>query len=145
MTLPLQMDGCVLPISNQLIQILTEELTKHCPDLEQFTDAEAVTYNFRDPDYSAERGGYHPVEIRISRTDMEFQLDYVTDFSYVGCGWDTELAKELDFELLSGFCEIRYCKPIPIQESRDMYGMFQENFISYYNMGVYDVDVIVEL
>lgn len=27
-----------------------------------------VTLNYRDPDYSAESGGYHPVEINIYRS-----------------------------------------------------------------------------
>ncbi len=144
MKLPIQTDDGVLPISNQLIQILTNELMKHYPNLEQFTDAEVITYNFRDPDYSADQGGYHPVEIRISRADMAFQLDYLTDFSFVRSGWDNELAKEIDFDLANGCCEIRYCKPITIKQGADMYKRYQENFISYYSMDVYDVDVSVE-
>jgi hypothetical protein len=144
MHIPINVDGCELPISNQLIQILSDELMKHHPNLEQFTDAEAITYNFRDPDYAADQGGYHPVEIRISRTDRVFHLNYLTDFSYVGSGWDTELAKEIDFDLVHGCCEIRYCKPITIVQSADIYEMYQENFISYYNMDVYDVEVALE-
>ena len=117
---------------------------KHYPNLEQFTDAEVITFNFRDPDYSADRGGYHPVEIRISRTGMIFQLDYVTDFSYVGSGWATELAKEIDFDLENDSCDIRYCKPLPIQQSTDIYKMYQENFISYYLMNAFTIEVTVE-
>lgn len=36
----------------------------------------AVTLNFRDPDYSVERGGYHPVEIRLVHPGDEWCLDY---------------------------------------------------------------------
>ncbi|MEN1933506.1 DUF2787 family protein [Escherichia coli] len=43
-----------------------------------------MVINFRDPDYSAESGGFHPVEMRFIRQDNEWYFDYVTDFSYMG-------------------------------------------------------------
>jgi hypothetical protein len=54
--------------------------------LEQLTkdfDGGDITVNFRDPTYSAEFGGYHPVEIRIS---AKGEIEYITDFAYVGLG-----------------------------------------------------------
>jgi hypothetical protein len=42
---------------------------------------EIVALNFRDPTYSAEHGGYHPVEIHVDSTG---DILCVTDFAYVG-------------------------------------------------------------
>ena len=144
MKLPIFTDGCALPIAHQLIQILNDELRKAHPTPTTSDTVEAITFNFRDPDYSPERGGYHPVELRISRENTGFQLDYITDFSYVGTGWNTELAKEIDFDLQAGICEVRYCKPISITEAKDLFEMFQANFLSYYQMDIFTVDVTVE-
>ncbi len=42
---------------------------------------DGVVLNFRDPSYSAETGGYHPVEICVDGAGV---LQYVTDFAYFG-------------------------------------------------------------
>jgi hypothetical protein len=44
----------------------------------------AITLNFRDPSYSAETGGYHPVEIRLENKSELWQIAYITDFSFQG-------------------------------------------------------------
>jgi hypothetical protein len=137
-------DGCVMPISNQLIQILNTELKKAYPTLQYFSSLIAITFNFQDPDYSAELGGYHPVEIRLTNNTSGFKLDYITDFSYVGTGWDRELAKEIDFDLQAGICEIRFCKPIPIAEAGDLFNMFQENFLAYYQMDIFTTTIALD-
>lgn len=144
MKLSILTDGCVLPVALQLIQILDDEFQKAQPTRTSSDNLEAITFNFRDPDYSPESGGYHPVEIRISRVKSGFQVDYITDFSYVGSGWDTELAKEIDFDLLAGICEMRYCKPMTIAEAKDLFDMFQTNFLSYYQMNIFTVEVTAE-
>jgi len=47
-------------ISQQLVTIISKELAKSEVDI-----SEGFIINFRDPDYSAESGGYHPVEICV--------------------------------------------------------------------------------
>jgi hypothetical protein len=137
-------DGCVLPISNQLTQILNTELKNAYPTLQDFSSLIAITFNFQDPDYSAELGGYHPVEIRLTNDASGFKLDYITDFSYVGTGWDRELAKEIDFDLQAGICEMRFCKPIPIAEAGGLFNMFQENFLAYYQMDIFTTKITLD-
>lgn len=136
--------GCVLPISNQLIQILNTELKNTYPTLQDFSSLIAITFNFQDPDYSAELGGYHPVEIRLTHDASRFKLDYITDFSYVGTGWNRELAKEIDFDLQAGICEMRFCKPIPVAEAGDLFNMFQENFLAYYQMDIFTTTITLD-
>ena len=49
-----------LPVSKRFVDAMTK-LTEH----QQVNDS--VTINFRDPNYSAENGGFHPVEIRLEK------------------------------------------------------------------------------
>ena len=144
MKLPILTDGCVLPVSDQIIQVLSNELFTAHPSVNPMLDLTAITFNFRDPNYSAEQGGYHPVEIRISRCSSGFQLDYITDFSYVGSGWASELAKEIDFDFQSKICEMRYCRPVPISGADDLFRMFQDNFLAYYKMDIFTVELTLE-
>jgi hypothetical protein len=137
-------DGCVLPISKQLVQILDKELQNAYPTLEETQFLGSMTFNFQDPDYCAEQGGYHPVEIRISNGIKGFTLDYITDFSYVGSGWCRELAKELDFDLQAGICEARFCGVIPVTEASELFSLFQENFLSYYQMDIFTTKVTLD-
>ncbi|MCP4595423.1 DUF2787 family protein [Neptuniibacter sp.] len=144
MKLPILTDGLVLPVSHQLIELLNDELDKVYPTLDPLSGTETIVFNFRDPDYSAELGGYHPVEIGLSRHQSGFELDYLTDFSFVGSGWDTELAKEIDFDVHADICTVRYAKPVSLIEAKELFNIFQENFISYYHLNVFNVEVTAE-
>lgn len=55
-----------LPVSPVFAQALAE-LVKNI-------DSNAVTINFRDPDYSPQTGGFHPVEIRLEKGADQWQL-----------------------------------------------------------------------
>lgn len=144
MKLPILAGSCVLPVSEQLIQMLGRELFTAHPSVNPLQELAAITFNFRDPSYSAGTGGYHPVEIRISRRDSSFIFDYFTDFSYVGTGWDVELAKELDFDCQYGCLEMRYGKRTPLALVGEFYQMFEDNFLSYYQLDVFHVEITLE-
>ena len=85
-----------LPVSQRFTKALTAELG----DVSVSTSA--ITLNFRDPSYSAETGGFHPVEVRLERRGDAFDIIYITDFAYIGIGPFAELVKELDFDFQSG-------------------------------------------
>jgi hypothetical protein len=105
--------------------------------------AKAVTINFRDPDYSPEAGGFHPVEIRLEKQTTSWQLIYITDFSYQG-RFDPELIKEIDvcfnikqvYHFLAGWLNAR--------EGNELLALFISNFVEYYNTGCYQVTVTTE-
>ena len=143
MQLPIKLDGCSLPVSEAFLSLLNTEICKKYSE-SQLPKHTAITFNFRDPTYSAEAGGYHPVEIRFTRHANAHQLAYITDFSYVGQGQDTELAKEIDFDVSQGICEVRHYKVMPIAEVSKFYQMFEGNFISYYQMDVFEVSVTLD-
>ena len=100
--------------------------------------AHAVTINFRDPDYSLDSGGYHPVEIRIDLPSH--RVEYITDFAYVGIGYCAELEKSLDFDFSQNtFQQMGVC--YPINEAGELFALWQNNFCQYYEMGVYKTQV----
>lgn len=133
-----------VPVSPELTQLLVDATETHLRARGKDRGINAVTINFRDPDYSAEAGGYHPVEIRIEISEDKGVLSYITDFCYVGQGWCSELAKELDFDFESGDF---YALDLPRQDlanCTEFYALWQDNFLAYNRMGVFDVTVTVE-
>ena len=96
-----------------------------------------VIVNFRDPNYSAKEGGYHPVEVMVSD---DGRILYITDFALVGQPPFAELAKELDFDFSLGLFQ-QMGRDFPIQEGRSLFRIWQSNFCSYYESGVFSVEV----
>ena len=144
MNLSINVDGLALPVSGDLVALLSRIVSEQGLPSSNLEAATAVTFNFRDPTYSAETGGYHPVEIRLGRVNQHFRFEYVTDFSYVGAGPCCELAKEIDFDITWGKCEVRYCPPVDLADAASLYQTFESNFLSYYQMGVFGVSVAIE-
>ena len=116
----------------QLISVLEKETESLDPE---FFDQ--VILNFRDPSYSAETGGYHPVEISLTATG---DLQYITDFAYVGAGEMSELEKELDFDFLIEL--FQQCgRDYLITEGAELFKIWQENFCGYYHSGTYEIEI----
>ncbi|WP_350586639.1 DUF2787 family protein [Pseudoalteromonas sp. RB2-MNA-CIBAN-0110] len=105
--------------------------------------AKALTINFRDKDYSAKTGGFHPVEVRLEKRGIGWELIYVTDFAYQG-RLDSELVKEIDvcfvikrvYHMLVGWLSER--------EGKELLTLFVTNFVEYYNTGCYQVTITTE-
>ena len=138
MIIPLNRDGFALPVAQALIALLNQEVAHTGLDLERLSQ---LTFNFRSPTYSPEQGGAHPVEIRLIRGLDGWLFDYITDFSYQGLGLDAELCKELDFNLS---CDEHYLQswgPLPGVEARELFALWQRNFISYAQLGYFTVTV----
>ena len=124
---------CPYPsISKALQGLLTAEIEKQKTAVD-----EAVTINFRDPSYSVDDGGFHPVEIRISKSG---RIEYITDFAYVGIPPFADLAKEIDFDFKLGLFQ-HLGREYPIAEGAELFTIWQNNFISYYRMGVFTITV----
>lgn len=125
-------DGCALPINKALIKIIEKELSQLEPSQGDF-----YILNFRDPDYSSETGGFHPVEIMLNEKGI---IQYITDFAYVGQGNMTELAKEIDFDFSSGLLE-HFGRCYPIEQGKELFDIWQQNFCAYYEMNIFQVTV----
>jgi len=124
----IQEHGYALPVSKALIEILKTQL-----DSIEDNPSAFVILNFRDPNYSPTRGGYHPVEIAV---DGQGCIQYITDFAYVGRGDRAELAKELDFDFALGLFQ-QFGLEYPIHRGRELFKLWQSNFVSYSQGGVY--------
>ncbi|HBN6185421.1 TPA: DUF2787 domain-containing protein [Vibrio parahaemolyticus] len=119
-------------LQGKLVQIANQH---HLP----MSSTRALTYNFKDTSYSAESGGWHPVEIRIEQDNGQWHFCYITDFSYVGYPYP-ELAKEVDFDFANGEAAFLYMPPQSISDTNviDFYQMWELNFMTYLHMDVYD-------
>jgi len=121
-------DGYALPIEKALITILEKELLP----LEKII-CRTFTFSFTDPKYSKESGGFHPVDIMI---DAAGEIQYITDFAYFG----DELAIEVDFDFSSGILE-QVDMHYPIEQGRELFQVWQQNFCTYYSHHVYEVEI----
>ena len=132
----------LLPVSSKLNQCLVDALNLR-PELHSgLKKANSVIFNFRDKSYSAENGGFHPVEIALTKeADNTWQYTYITDFAFVGNHYP-ELAKELDFDFLSGewFASYlgRYSSIKDDGAAKELYQLWEHNFLAYADMGMYD-------
>ena len=138
MTIPFYRDGFAMPVCQALLALLSQEAERTDLDLGRCTQ---LTFNFRNPGYSAEQGGVHPVEIRLVRGLDDWLVDYVTDFSYQGLGQDAELCKELDFNFLDGEHTMLGWGPLRLAEARELFDIWQSKFIAYCRLECFTVSV----
>ncbi|HBN6276823.1 TPA: DUF2787 domain-containing protein [Vibrio parahaemolyticus] len=136
MNLTFDVERLLLPVSVDLQDTLNRVISesgKWTPMIQ------SVVINFRDLSYSSENGGWHPVEIRLVRLYDQWIFDYITDFAYCG-GPYPELVKEVDFNFSSGTASFSYVPELPItsNEVMEFYSMWESNFLSYVEMGVFD-------
>lgn len=135
-TRDLSFNKAALPISNVLLKRLEGVLSQH-PEV---VGDSYIVINFRDKSYSAESGGYHPVEISLSKdANNRYTILYITDFSYCGLHFP-ELERDLDFDFGNSAAFTRcggwtsICSP----EIVELYPLWEENFVAYLEMDVYD-------
>ncbi|MDC5853276.1 DUF2787 domain-containing protein [Vibrio europaeus] len=130
-----------LPISSTLHTLLSEQLTVHFLSNEALTTSRYLVFNFRDKSYSAEEGGFHPVEIAICHTSTgEWSIEYITDFAYMGNHYP-ELERNLDFDFRVGQFFVAYRGWLPMQGSRDakeLYQLWECNFLAYVDTDAYN-------
>jgi hypothetical protein len=116
------------PVPEGLLQILQEIVEGNTG---------AVIINFRSPGYSPTQGGFHPVEIMVSKTG---QILYITDFSYVSMPPYEELAKEIDFDFSENSFQ-HQGREYELGEGRGLFKIWSRNFTTYFKMGVFEVSV----
>lgn len=118
-------------ISKQLTAILLQEILKS--GVKQGPDRQGYSVHFKDPHYSAEHGGYHPVEIWV---DGKGRIRYITDYSYAG----QELEKELDWDF-DNHVFGQFGRDYNISRGTGLFRTWQANFVGYYRGGRFKVTV----
>jgi hypothetical protein len=142
MKLKFSLEGLPVPVSSKLVKMLNAEVVKK----EKSDSASAITFNFRNSQYSPTQGVYHPVEIRVEQHQNLWHISYITDFSYVGNVFP-ELEKEIDFDLRNNRAYIMYLGVVPMPDSEiaSFYSVWEQNFMSYWEMGCFDqIEISVE-
>lgn len=127
--------GLRLPINRALVTLLLHEIQQSPPPK---STSNAIILNFRDPGYSPECGGFHPVEIRLFRPDNIWYYDYITDFAYMGVIYP-ELEKEFDVCWPQGYLYHVTLGNVDERAGALFFTLWQQNFIEYYKMGCYTV------
>jgi hypothetical protein len=121
----------------KLYSLLNTELAKLT---EPQSNSTGITINFRDEDYSADKGGFHPVEMRLRKHKGLWQFEYITDFSYLGYPYP-ELVKEIDICFQTKQVDCLYGGKLNKQDSDELIELFLTNFIGYVEMGAFSVSV----
>lgn len=136
MNLTFDVERLLLPVSVDLQDALNRVISKSGKWTPMI---QSVVFNFRDSSYSSENGGWHPVEIRLVHCNGQWIFDYITDFAYCD-GPYPELVKEVDFNFSSGTASFSYVPELPITSNdvAEFYSMWESNFLSYVEMGVFD-------
>jgi len=150
MTIQINIEGLSVPVSKSFVELLTSSLSKNSviiggvdePNQSDVTvNVSSITFNFRSPDYTAEHGGYYPVEINIERQGDTWQLCYITDFAYVGSGYFTELAKNTDFD----FTHDEFQSVLGVERlinAVEFYAIWEANFLEYaVNFEVFELSI----
>lgn len=121
------------PLDREFHSLLQEELKKA-----DISTSSGAVISFRDPDFTPETGGFHPVEIAVA---PDGSIQYITDFAYFGRPPHCELAKELDFDFSLGLFQ-HFGIEFDIAEAKEVFGLWQCNFLSYVRMDAYAVSVV---
>lgn len=129
--------GLNLPMSQAFIAILKSVISLSSQNEVNYY---GVILNFRDPQYTAENGGFHPVEIRLIRCNDGWYFDYLTDFSFIGTVWP-ELEKEMDISWSQGYVWHYLMGDLEYEEGGALFELWQRNFIQYWKMKIYTVSV----
>lgn len=119
-------------ISSALIEIIRQSISRYGGD----TDS-GLCIHFNDPGYSAETGGFHPVEIGLDATG---KLLYITDFVYVGRQPFVELVKDLDFDFQHRVVQ-QEGRDYQLSKGAALYGLWERNFIAYIMMNIYQISL----
>lgn len=126
-------DALCLTFTEPLLKVLTQLLSDA-----NINDTGHISINCRDSSYSAERGGFRPQEFGFTVIENIFIPQYVTEFSYVG--YPPELVKAMDFDFISGTFQSEY-GIVPLENMDELFQLWQQNFVSYFKMGVYKTSI----
>ena len=138
MTICIKRESLALPVSPHFALYIADLLAL-------YKNENVVTINFRDPNYSADGRGYHPVEIRLENDGDGWRFCYITDFCYVRSGYMAELAKDLDFDFQAGIFQNLF-GTFPIEQAAEMYQLWEQNFIYYATVSkVFEITVSADV
>ncbi|MEZ8358876.1 hypothetical protein OAA_01945 [Vibrio cyclitrophicus 1F175] len=98
-----------------------------------------MTIRFQDSSYHPKDGGFHPVSITVDVKNSNIALIEITDLVYVGDG-TPELVPDLAFDFANSVAFARFSGWLGmyLQETTELYEMWECNFLAYVEMNAYD-------
>lgn len=123
MNIRIKHEGLALPMSPMFTLYIADLIAS-------YANNEAVVLNFRDPKYSANDGGYHPVEMRLENEGDGWRFCYITDFCYIGSGYMAELTKNMDFDFDAGVFQNMF-GTYAIKQAIEIFQVWESNFVYY--------------
>ena len=124
-----------LPISLTLLDTLNNILNKHTGLVEGHH-----IINFSNKHYTAEHGGYHPVEIALTKgVNNLYSILCITDFSFNEYPYPT-LERDIEFDFTHDTVFTRYSglKSISAPNTDKLYTLWESKFIANFAKGAYD-------
>nr|WP_233961436.1 DUF2787 family protein [Pectobacterium versatile] len=73
----------------------------------------------------------------------EWHFDYITDFSYMGTVYP-ELEKEIDISWSQQYVFLAHVGDLPVNAGKELFELWQSNFIQYHAMNAYTITVLWE-
>jgi hypothetical protein len=95
-----------------------------------------TTINIRDSSYSADNGGFRPVEICVEKKGDKAFLHYLTEFTFAGLGIYAELVKSNDFDFSNDRFEIEFfglTAQCLGHECEEHFTLLTKNLVEYVN------------
>ena len=129
---------CDLPIFKPFITLLASVIQHH-------PKVFSITLNYSNADYTAETGGYCPVEIRLERKqENRWHICYVTEFTYMATPFGQESTYAIDFDFSRGIGYQLGMVSEPIDAYGPLYSLWQRNFCRYHSHDVYLCKISIE-
>ena len=127
----------LLSVSDKLHALINKQLQTSI--VATTPNSETLSINFRDRSYSAEEGGYHPVEIGLKIENNMLNILYITDFAFMGNHYpelerciDFDFGNQVAFSVATGWQSIRS------EGIDELYKMWEHNFLHYVEAECYD-------
>lgn len=129
---------CDLPIFKPFITLLANVIERH-------PKVFSITLNYSNADYTAETGGYRPVEIRLKRKQgNHWHICYVTEFTYAATPFGQESAYAIDFDFSQARGYQLGMTSGPITAYGPLFSLWQRNFCRYHSHDVYQCKISIE-
>ena len=124
-----------LPISLALLDTLNNVLNKHTGLVESHH-----TIHLSNENYTAEHGGYHPVEIALAKgVNNLYSILCITDLSFNGYPYPI-LERDIEFDFTHATVFTRYSglKSMTAPNTDKLYTLWESKFIVNFAKGVYN-------
>ncbi|MUJ20328.1 DUF2787 family protein [Aliivibrio fischeri] len=132
-------------------EFISDAITK-IKETQSINTGEYVVFNYRDKNYSADNGGFHPVEIAVQMSKDENDectalLAYVTSFCFDGSNHYPELIKCCDYDFENGYSThtllggvFTQTDKVGTKEANENFEIFFKNFVEYVGIGALMLD-----